>query len=95
MCLCQCDCIFGKSSLSKNFDTSILCYLCYYQIYLLKILISSSLSWELPRWPSGLSVRFVGRTTTDQKSLKLVVVSFPLGDHDYGDSTMAGPPVSA
>ena len=28
------------------------------------------------------------------KSLKLVVVAFPLGAQDYGNSTTAGPPVS-
>ena len=28
------------------------------------------------------------------KSLKLVVVAFPLGTQDYGNSTMTGPPVS-
>ena len=28
------------------------------------------------------------------KFLKLVVVAFPLGTQDYGDSTTTGPPVS-
>ena len=28
------------------------------------------------------------------KSLKLVVVAFPLGTQDYGNSTTTGPPVS-
>ena len=33
-----------------------------------------------------------GRDTP--KSLKLVVVAFPLGTQDYGNSTTTGPPVS-
>ena len=28
------------------------------------------------------------------KSLKLLVVAFPLGAQDYGNGTMTGPPVS-
>ena len=55
-----------------------------------------------PRWPSGYLERphhkwqIVGSIPGHNrpKSLKLVVVAFPLGAQDCGNSTTTGPPVS-
>ena len=49
-----------------------------------------------PRWPNGYSICLVsGRSWVQslamtEKVLKLVVVAFPLGAKDYGNSTMTG-----
>ena len=44
-----------------------------------------------PQYFQKLSVVDVSKWS---KGLKLVIVAFPLGAHDYGNSTKTGPPVS-
>ena len=63
------------------------------QITLPSVLTAAVVCW-LERSPREREVLDSIPGRDRPKSLKLVVVAFPLGAQDYGNSTATGPPVS-